>query len=367
MNRRLRSGNGQSSGNREEDRIIGEKKKSSTKEKGRRVSGVKGTTSGRGKEEEELSDDVELEDMGTVGFGEERKNAVILKQVRKISKENAKIMAELKEVSKNQKSQDKKLGEILSQLRKMTTKQEGQGEEIRDEVHGPEKNTNVVLQHNQQEKSAKADLVETEHDEGVEMPNFNIFGAETQQKMCDERQEDVSEANREEKEDGVVDDKEGEEADGERKEAEADKCDDGKQLGDDVEICDTENQNEKGEAKEISEVKTTDFWEVEDTQFVKELIRNVDTVEKQVLGTDASKGTRAMRSTSDEVHEILVEHTRAKRVARSPDRYTPAEQGEARKRRRKVIAKKGKTSAFSSQKIMVHLERIQVSHHRQKK
>ncbi|CAH9077665.1 unnamed protein product [Cuscuta europaea] len=116
-NRKLRSQNGQSGSSKDGDRVDGEKEKTNTKEedkvdgekektkkkkkKGTKISGRKVTRSSKRvqkRKEEEYQ--VDEDEVGVVGFGEQRKNTVILRKVRKITKENAKIMPEIKEIKK---------------------------------------------------------------------------------------------------------------------------------------------------------------------------------------------------------------------------------------------------------------------------
>ncbi|CAH9074166.1 unnamed protein product [Cuscuta europaea] len=63
--------------------------------------------------EEDMESEKEGDDGGRVGFGSARKLDLTLRKVRKLSKENAKIMAELRELKKSQKRQEKMVKQLL--------------------------------------------------------------------------------------------------------------------------------------------------------------------------------------------------------------------------------------------------------------
>ncbi|CAH9085630.1 unnamed protein product [Cuscuta epithymum] len=402
----LRPNTGGIVGERIESVKLFEKKEKKGKQKNTRI--------GRKRKNKEDVQEEDDDDKGTVGFGYERKVNVVLRQVRKLSKENAKLMAEMKQFKKSQKRLERFLKQILERLDNQekgkqiteestdeSTEKEREESNEKSEseddknAESTEKEREESNEKSESEDDKNAESTEKEQEESNEkseseddknatasednaegevessLPNFNIFGPETQEKLkkadegesVEEKEEgDATEANKTVDKNAIDAVTEGGVMEEEVEKNDKDAAEEGARI---------EEKEQEASEKGKNNVNDNDAWGDVNTQFVNEMITSVEEVEKQMLGSnsrkestnaninvkaqDSGKGNEEneMREsmskgeeTEKDVKTICAQVKRPKRTARTPDRYTPAESRIQAKRRRKEIAKKRDEETF---------------------
>ncbi|CAH9088673.1 unnamed protein product [Cuscuta epithymum] len=175
------------------------------------------------------------------------------------------------------------------------------------------------------------------------MPNFNIFGFESQKESEEGNQEKLRPEN--DIEDDTEMEEHGEENETEDCKKEEEKIGEKEQeasteVEEQREEIQTEVNNQEGQKGVVNDEKqmtndatSYDMWGMgsqENSQFVKELCNSVDLIEKEAL----------LRKSEGKPPTNIPTVLREKRIAKSPTRYTPAGQTADAKRRRKEKAKK---------------------------